>query len=260
MIEKNEIENDDPANYMKLTPLMRAVAEEDVSILVEMLTLGEYKAILFNKDAKGRTALDWARLCNNPMAIGVLKKAMENDMLKARADIMDSLIDQGLRKREANKAQMDDLFHALKNGDEVTARRILVDNQLFREEIEALKDVFFIDATDRFGYSPIVVAAGMNMVDIVNLLLEMDVNIHHKNVYGHTALTWACSSGHADVARLLLFKGANISHRTNEGRTCLHYACLYAKSGVVQVLFRFLFERFALQRATHSLWKYDPSR
>ena len=60
--------------------------------------------------------------------------------------------------------------------------------------------------------------------------------------------------------RILLFNGANIHHRTNEGRTGLHYACLYTKSGVADVLLKYLLERFAIHQAKAQYKTYDKTR
>lgn len=48
-----------------VTVLMRAVAEDDISILLRILSSNDYQATLFARDKKGRTALDWARMCRN---------------------------------------------------------------------------------------------------------------------------------------------------------------------------------------------------
>lgn len=280
---------------MELTPLMRAATEEDVSILVEMLALhsDDIQSTLFMKDRKGRTALDWARLSRNHLGVSILKKAMTANISRARLDVLESHDDVVVQVVETNKYQIDSLFQALRNRDGVSAMRIINDNRLFREEVENVGEKFFVDVLDQFGYSPIVLAAGMNLLDVVNALIDIDVNIDHKNKYGHNALTWASASGHADVVRLLLFKGANIHHTTLEGRTALHYACKYGKARVVEVLLQFLFERylcylsvllvlvhplvsllvspssnitsrvatrFATQRLQQSQWKYDPTR
>lgn len=47
------------------TLLMRAVVEDDISILVRLLSSNDYTSTLFVRDKKGRTALDWARMCRN---------------------------------------------------------------------------------------------------------------------------------------------------------------------------------------------------
>ena len=47
------------------TLLMRAVVEDDISILVRLLSSNDFTSTLFVCDKKGRTALDWARMCRN---------------------------------------------------------------------------------------------------------------------------------------------------------------------------------------------------
>lgn len=253
-----DMSEDDP---YKLTSLMRAARETDSSIIVEMLAIHpEYHKTLFDKDAKGRTALDWARISNNHIAVGVLQEAMSVQM----HDIRLGAIDTGAMNKpitaEVNRTQTKDLFEALRNRDGVAALRVLLNNKLFREEVKTLREVFFVDAQDQFGFTPLILASGMGLFDVVTALFELDVEIDHKNRFGHTALTWACATGQYEIVRMLLFRGADIHHVTNEGRTGLHYACLYAKSAVVDVLLKYLLERFATHQAKAQYKMYDKSR
>ena len=39
-----------------------------------MLQSQEYSSTLFVRDEKGRTALDWVRLCNNPLTVIALRR------------------------------------------------------------------------------------------------------------------------------------------------------------------------------------------
>ncbi|KAJ1438512.1 ankyrin repeat-containing domain protein, partial [Ochromonadaceae sp. CCMP2298] len=105
--------------------------------------------------------------------------------------------------------------------------RILADNQLYREEVENTGQVFFVDTAGHSGYTPLIVAAGFNMIEVVDRLLEYRTPVDCTNKFGHTPFTYACAAGNSDVARLLLFNGADVHHVTHEGRTGLHYACMY---------------------------------
>jgi len=56
---------DESVNVLGTTLLMRAVVEDDISILLRLLSSNNYTSTLFASDKKGRTALDWARMCRN---------------------------------------------------------------------------------------------------------------------------------------------------------------------------------------------------
>jgi len=99
--------------------------------------------------------------------------------------------------------------------------QVLDNNKLFRDEIELIPDAkFFADAVDAYGFTPLICAAGMGMVDVVDKLLSMDVDIDYTNKFGHTAFTWACSRGRAHTARLLLFKPL-----LKARQACITHAC-----------------------------------
>ena len=157
-------------SYMDLTPLMRAAADVDSGILFEMIALNPdvVKATLFVKDTKGRTALDWARLSRNHVAVAMLRKAMVSNILESRADIVESHLDIRTQVHEANQSQINELFDALRNRNEVAAMRIINENRLYREEVESIGSTFFIDVVDKFGYSPLILAAGMNLIQVEN--------------------------------------------------------------------------------------------
>src|SRR5688572_13155457 len=83
-----------------ITPLMRVATEDDSATLIRMLTDDGFKATLFMKDKKGRTALDWARMCRNYNAVSLLTKAMSTGINDARVDAVSSSIDLEVYLRE----------------------------------------------------------------------------------------------------------------------------------------------------------------
>jgi ankyrin repeat protein len=244
-----------------ITELMRAAIDEDPTVLLRMLLSGQYEANLFVRDKKGRTALDWARMCRNYQTVSILMQAMSKGLANSRLDAMHSPLELEVYIRETNKMQANSLLSAVKNRDQLRSLRVLSENKLYREEVEGLGDVFFTDAAGHSGYTPLILAAGFNMVETVDSLLNYKTPIDAPNKFGHTPFTYACASGNSDVARMLLFFGADVHHTTAEGRTGLHYACMYAKARTVKVILQFLLERFATFRIEgHSMIDFDPSR
>lgn len=248
-------------NLLGVTELMRAAADEDVVILFKMLLSGNYKASLFMTDKKGRTALDWARMCRNYQGVSLLLKAMRTDMDDARLNVMSAPLDLEGYVNETNAAQSIDLLDAIKHRDNMKAARILTENRLHRQEVEGIGQIFFTDAVGHSGYTPLIISSGLNLVEVVERLIEYKVPIDHTNKFGHTAFTCACAAGNSDVVRLLLFHGANVHHITSEGRTGLHYSCMYAKARTVKVILNFMLEQFAVFRIEgHSLIDFDYTR
>jgi ankyrin repeat protein len=249
------------ASRTGITDLMRAATEEDVTVLLKMLLTGNYDANIFLRDWRGRTALDWARLCRNYQAVSLLLHVMSKGIANARLDAMQAPLELENYITETNKEQADELLKAIRYRDQPKAKRILTENKLYRQEVEGMGQVFFADAVAHSGYSPLIMASGFNMIDVVDSLIEYKVPIDHTNKFGHTAFTYACAAGNADIARMLLFYGANVHHTTAEGRTGLHYACMYAKARTVKVILSFMMERFATFRMEgHSMIDFDYTR
>jgi ankyrin repeat protein len=243
------------------TDLMRLAVSDDYEFLVEMLQAVSPE-ILFRKDMKGRTALDWARLQNNQRSISLISQAMAralNAARKQRAGIVDSV---EVVTKTSNGKLTEALAKAIeeKNADKIL--KLLTHSHLSRDVVADLENqIYFTDFTTRQGDTPLIRCAGLGFYDVVLELIEMGVDIEVANQYGQTALTWAALCGHAEVVRALLAKGADIFHQTREGRSCLHYACQYVKGRVVSVIFDYLFEKFSTFRVNkHPFTKYDPKR
>lgn len=243
------------------TDLMRLAVSDNYEILVGMLQTISPE-VLFRKDLKGRTALDWARLQNNQRTISLISQAMAkalNAARKQRAGIVDSI---EVVTKTNNGKLTEALARAIeeKNADKIL--KILTHSHLSRDVVADLDaQVYFTDFTTKQGDTPLIRCAGLGFYDVVLELIDMKADIEAQNQYGQTALTWAALCGHAEVVRVLLSKGADIFHQTREGRSCLHYACRYVKGRVVSVIFDYLFEKFSSFRANkHPFTKYDPKR
>ena len=71
--------------------------------------------------------------------------------------------------------------------------------------------------TGGFGFTPLMRAAYVGNLDLVNLLLEFDAKPNLKNVHGETALMLAAINNSIDAVKLLLEHGANPNlHGPNE--------------------------------------------
>ena len=80
-------------------------------------------------------------------------------------------------------------------------------------------------ACDARGLSAITLAAELNRLSMVELMLKHGVDVNSQNmVGGWTALHTACSQGHIDMVKLLIGDSADIEIGDNEGWAPLHFA------------------------------------
>ena len=68
----------------------------------------------------------------------------------------------------------------------------------------------FLDATNKDGSTPLLLACYAGHVDVVRCLLQHGASVHTTNLAGWTPLHGAASGGHLEVARVLIDHGANI--------------------------------------------------
>ncbi len=63
--------------------------------------------------------------------------------------------------------------------------------------------VLWLEATDKDGSTPLLLASASNQEAVVKVLLKEGANVTHKDNNGATALSLACGGGHIEVARML---------------------------------------------------------
>jgi ankyrin repeat protein len=77
---------------------------------------------------------------------------------------------------------------------------------------------------DAKGWTPLIYAASGGRDEVVRYLLEAGANIDAQGPNGTTALMMAVRGGHADTVSLLLAKGASVNHRNENGASALAWA------------------------------------
>jgi len=70
-----------------------------------------------------------------------------------------------------------------------------------------------VDARDRYGQTPLMLAAHAGHREVVETLIAHQANLNFTAKFGLSALMLALVAGHAEVARLLTSAGADLSLR-----------------------------------------------
>lgn len=246
---------------MSYSSLMRAVAFGTLEE-VERICLAN-PDVLFYTDAKGRTALDWARMTRKLDVIAYLNSQITEYINVARTEEIGLPTNDSASVIRENALQAQRLMKYIRARNIEDVLRLFGENTVTRDAVADNRgEIFFADHESNQGDTPLILAAGYNMIPVVNELIALGCAIDKTNKYGHSAFTWACLCGHGEMVRTLLLQGANAEHQTNEGRTGLHYACLYAKARVVGVILDVMYERFGAWRSKNptAIMKFDPSR
>jgi ankyrin repeat protein len=76
---------------------------------------------------------------------------------------------------------------------------------------------------DRFGRTPLCIAAKFGRTDVVKALLAKgaDINMKDRHSHNRTALILAVDNGHIDTVKALLAEGADLNARDKFGETAL---------------------------------------
>jgi ankyrin repeat protein len=97
-----------------------------------------------------------------------------------------------------------------------------------------------VNKTDSKGYTPLMLAAKNNHIDIVRVLLihsaDVDKSLQYQGIRGYTALMLASKYGYIKVADILIKKSADIDKSNYQGYTALLLASRYGHTEIVEIL------------------------
>jgi ankyrin repeat protein len=99
-----------------------------------------------------------------------------------------------------------------------------------------LKAGAYIDASNRVGQTPLMLAAANGHASAVKYLLEHKANANHCDQFGFTPLLRAVSSGNTQAVAYLLDHGASVHQIANNGLGALHICCEEGHSSIVPLL------------------------
>jgi ankyrin repeat protein len=160
-------------------PLHDAARAGDRALLAQLLRDG---VNIDEQDETGETALFAAALAAEPK-------------------IIDQLLVAGADAAITNDRGMSAL-HAAAFGGDAEALALLVGDGPFAKRVE------IDDASNKFGVTPLIVAAEENEGDIVAYLIVLGADKEITERHGYTALTRARYHGHDQIVTILLRSGA----------------------------------------------------
>lgn len=107
------------------------------------------------------------------------------------------------------------------------------------EQIEYLLNQEHINFPNKSGYKSdrsTHLAAALNYVDVLDILLKQQVPVNLTGSFYETALHKAATIGNVEATQLLLKNGADVNARNNFGATSLLLATYYQRLNVVKLL------------------------
>jgi len=97
-------------------------------------------------------------------------------------------------------------------------------------------DLDDLNAPRVHGLTPLMRAALLGRVELIDELLRLDVAVDLRNADGNNALWLGCVSNDPAVVRRLVDAGINLDNRNDLGATCLMYAASSGKPAMVELL------------------------
>lgn len=230
---------------------------EIVSVVLEL------KPDVFQRDALGKTAFDWAKCTGNTAALKLLDTYHQaNSLHNAASSSREQRITEclaiikrhdecvtgverflslhsfeehgfvGFLRASVAKIPLNEFATSL--ADLKTAQVVVPSIRLQQHDHSAL---YFINHETRQGWTPLTKAAANGYSAAVQTLVELGAQVNLETRLRHTALTWACYCGHEAVVLLLLrLKAVRVDQQTKEGKTALIHAVNNSQSKIVHHL------------------------
>jgi ankyrin repeat protein len=93
-----------------------------------------------------------------------------------------------------------------------------------------------VDVADKWGNTPLIIAAKNNDIENVRMLLMRHANPNHQNKNGDTALHMAVKIANQEMVQELLKYKAKVNVANHQGITPLQLADSYQLTGIAQLL------------------------
>ena len=90
-----------------------------------------------------------------------------------------------------------------------------------------------LNTRDRWGRTPLMIAAKAGNQEMVEVLLGWEADLHARDQRGYTALMYGAWKGHVEIVRLLIERGADVRSVDSEtGYTSVLLAAFGAEEAV----------------------------
>ncbi|MFZ5628043.1 MAG: ankyrin repeat domain-containing protein [Spirochaetota bacterium] len=139
---------------------------------------------------------------------------------------------------ELEDAQMAQYLREHGGLDSIAGRRMLraIAANNVTEFVRAMDDSADPNYTDKFGNTPLLVAAAYGNAEILQTLMDLKANVHAADADGYTALFYAAQENHVRIIDLLLAAGAEVNAQSRFGFSPLHIAAARGQRQAVQRL------------------------
>ena len=121
------------------------------------------------------------------------------------------------------------------DGDENKAKAIYIRYRV-AELRHKRKDRQAMDARDKDGRTPLLLAAIAGELDVVKVLVDNGADVNARDNVGTMPLMWAAFMGELEVIKFLMDKGADVNAKDKDGRTPLIFAKSEGHPDVVKFL------------------------
>jgi len=102
-----------------------------------------------------------------------------------------------------------------------------------KEKIEAGDDV---NATNKFGETPLTIVSATNKIDVVKILIEAGADLNIRDNSKYAALHAAVNHNNYIISKMLIEAGADVNIQDNDDDTPLFYAAYKTNIMLIKLL------------------------
>ena len=127
-----------------------------------------------------------------------------------------------------SKMALSDLDRRDIGGNTALSYAVIYSNPKFIQQLLS-NEIVDVDGASRGGTTPLMNAAWLRDVDIVQMLLSAGADVDKVNAKGCTALMYAAFNGKIDIMNMLLEAGADLNVVCIKEKTALDYAVMHGE-------------------------------
>lgn len=236
MVRAAELDIINSIDTASATPLHLATSSKSHAAMSTLINRGAYVNAI---DSRGNTALHIAAELGDTEGIKILRKGGAMLSMLNKQNLSPLGIAAFNNQKDAFDLLMSlgaDLNQVDSQGNTLLHTACKLNKKEAVALIAPYKDKITINSLNKLGYSPLLIAAYYNHIEIIQLLLNMNININQTGINNISALHIATIKNNVETVKILLEAGADVHQMNRDNVSSLDIAIKKNHPTIISIL------------------------